>query len=346
MEEMTKQMKFLEDKLKQAELENKELTETSKRAATRIQVNSFKDRKIPKYDGTQEIEEWLRTVRSFVNSKTVSEEEKVNYVLDHLSDEAKLEIRLEVNPLKSTVDEIYKILQNIYGIKQSIFELQQDFYGRDQQEDESLSDYSHVLIKKLLLLQKKDPVMYKDTETILKQRFAEGIQDVSLRRELKRLNRESPTLNFFEVRDQAINWLKDAEGKSGVTFDSLLKTVQQQQQQIEKLTATINEQSSSVSEQRHFDRDRGRGRRYGGGFRGRGSYPRNGDRVSPYSTDSDKSPSVAEKDTPSDSRKSPIICHYCSQPNHISPNCWKRKQDRAKKYADSKNEGKNVSHSS
>ena len=47
----------------------------------------------------------------------------------------------------------------------------------------------------------------EERERALKGRLAEAVRDESLRRELQRLNMESPELGYFELRDRALQWL-------------------------------------------------------------------------------------------------------------------------------------------
>lgn len=290
---------------------------------TNVVVNSFKDRKIAKFTGAEDVDEWTQTVRVYVDSKSSSEREKVAFILDHLGEDAKTEVRLEIDPTKSKATELLEVLRNVYGVKESIFELQQIFYGRDQSEDESISEYSHVLMKHLFSMQKKAPEVYGDSETILKQRFGEGVRELSLKRELKRLNRESPGLKFFQLRDQAIAWEKDTATKTsseGNMFESLTQTVQHQQQQIESLTSSLQQQAE-VSEQR-YQSGRGRGNR-SSKFQKRD-----------YQQKDDNKDESSKEDKDSTSE---IVCHYCNQPNHIQPFCWKKRQDMKKKRANPSN---------
>ena len=56
----------------------------------------------------------------------------MNFILDHLDEAVKIEIRLDIDLDKTTSGELLKLLRNIYSIKQTIFELQQEFYAREQ----------------------------------------------------------------------------------------------------------------------------------------------------------------------------------------------------------------------
>jgi hypothetical protein len=329
-------VKLLEGRLREAELRNQQLAEDRSQRTTNVTVNSFRDRKIAKFNSQTDVDEWTQTVKVYVDSKTVNEQEKVNFIIDHLDEDAKTELRLEIDLAKSTSAEVFKLLKDVYSIKETVFELQQQFYAREQLENESLSEYSHVLMNKLFFMQKKSPDLYKDTDDILKQRFAEGVLDLSLKRELKRINRESQSLKFFQVRDIAISWIRDCEVKTtteSTELESLRQIVKLQEQKLDELT-TVFKNQVHVSEQDSFQRNRS-GQRFHSRGRSRGRRHYQSQRSESKQTDNGNS-------KPGDSSMKPefkpdddhvIICHYCQEPNHIAPNCWKRKQDYKKRYS-------------
>lgn len=329
----------LEDKLKRLEGElrlSKKMChdlEQQDRSHDNIVVNYSKDRKISKFSDKNDIDEWSKNVNLYVTNKFRSEQEKVHFILDHLEDAVKLEIRLEIDPEKSSSTELLDLLTNLYSVKESIFELQHSFYERKQQSGESLNDYSRELMRILYLMKKKDPATYKDTETILKERFAEGVRDLSLRRELKRLNDES-TFKFFQLRDRAVSWMKDAESDTQ-KLDSLVEMISLQKQQQELISIqqqqiqTLNDKMSNHSEQvqkvaeiaEHISSQKDPNFRY----RGRGRSRGRGRGIFHHVTKTDSS-SIGNPDSDK-SQNSDIICHYCSLPNHIAPQCWKKRQD-------------------
>lgn len=299
----------------QLEVSQRKLAELEKQKPN-VTVNSFRDRKVSKFNRNVDVDEWIQNVLTYVNSKTDSEQEKVSFIFDHLDEDAKIEIRLHIDQSKATSKELLDVLKDAYGIKDTQFELQQKFFARNQLESESLTDYSHVLMKQLFDLQKLSPDTFRDSQSILKQRFGEGVRDLSLRRELKRLNRERNDLKFVDVRDQALSWVQDSEvgatADSG-KFDLLLQTVQQQQQQIEQLTLAVREQSQKVvevAENRNY------------------RYKDNRKTTKQHGHNQAQSPKQDDDATAKTDTDAEIICNYCAGPNHIAPQCWKRRRDR------------------
>ena len=127
-------------------------------------------------------------------------------------------------------------------------------------------------------MKKSAPDMYANTDQVIKQRFAERVHDRSLRRELKRLNKESPSLKLFQLRDEAVAWMKDSQAETS-ELQSLRELTMLNQQHIQVLTQTMQEQversqkTADIVQQnltyksRDFSnfRSRSRGRRRGAG---------------------------------------------------------------------------------
>ena len=59
-----------------------------------------------------------------------------------------------------------------------------------------------------------EPSLGARRNTILKEQLAGAVKEESLQRELRRLNIESPSLDFFELRDRGIQWIGRKVGKT------------------------------------------------------------------------------------------------------------------------------------
>lgn len=99
-------------------------------------------------------------------------------------------------------------------------------------------------------------------EKTLKGRLAEAVRDESLKRELRRLNLEMPSLSFFDLRDRAIAWMGNGPQKAHLreipvvretvtSEDKVLNLLQQkgkrlddQQTQIESLLKRLEAMSA------------------------------------------------------------------------------------------------------
>ena len=83
-------------------------------------------------------------------------------------------------------------------------------FSQDNRVDESLDDYSQSLIQMILKMEKLNPSLLWEADVMLEETFAEGVLGVSLRRELKRLNKERPNMEFYQIRNEVDECIKDA----------------------------------------------------------------------------------------------------------------------------------------
>ena len=342
-EELKETIQQLEQKLKEAEIKQKEFRVAAENKNPVI-IQTKPDKKISKFGISDDVDDWIDTVSCYI-SKFKTELEKVDFVLNHLEKGPYTEVRFKIDRQKSTASEVFQILQEVYGVKQTLIQLQQEFFTRQQEPDESMTDYSYVLMEKMIVMEKQGSTAFRNTDEMLKERFAEGIRNVNLRRELRRLNREQPKLKFFQLRDHADRWSKDEElahevaVQESVTLDNLFHVFQEQQQEIKKLNEAVQTRMRGSRGSRGYPRSRGtsRGRGYHRHFTQRYSQTNNS-----YGSTRDSEHKKQEgnamlretsgPETNQDQRHDnqcdgTFVCFYCGQPNHISRNCIKRKQD-------------------
>lgn len=128
---------------------------------------------------------------------------------DHLEGEAKDEIRYRSRAEKEDPVKITTILKELYGCAKSYVELQESFFSRKQQEGESLQEYSHALCSLMDKVRQWAPTSLTNFDILLRDQFIEYVCDPTLRRELKRLVRESPQMAMLEARAAAIQWERE-----------------------------------------------------------------------------------------------------------------------------------------
>lgn len=315
-----------------------------------VVYQSKPDKSVKKFHEDEDIDDWIEKVQSQL-PKMENETEKVNYILNHLDKKPYTELRFRIDRTKATSKEVTTLLKEIYGCKKSFMQLQQCFFSRHQQSEESIDDFCISLMEMVIQMEKMKPAAMKKSDQLLKEVLAEGVRDISLRRELRRLNREQPTLQFYEVRDQAKSWTTDADTESAqeaisqeTQISSLVTTIQEQQQELKKLSEAVFFQPQYRSRSRGRSRYRGRGRGdnsrgRGNSFRGRGdntngrwfnsrgrgrgqSSDTQGASYNYQETDTQATEEVEER-----KYEDPLICHYCRQPNHVQRDCVKRKRD-------------------
>ena len=165
-----------------------------------------KDKKFPKLTRDIDFSEWLQGMKSFVVSRFAEERDRVLFIFDHLEKEARAEVRFRLQLDKCSAEEVLQVLSDLYTPTDSLVKLQQQFYGRNQMAGESLQDYALALMEKLTQIVEKQPTLSKSREEMIKEKFAEGVSDVYLKRELRRVNVERASLKFWELRQLAVSW--------------------------------------------------------------------------------------------------------------------------------------------
>ncbi|CAC5418357.1 unnamed protein product [Mytilus coruscus] len=161
------------------------------------------------------------------------------FMVDNLAGKARQEILGRGDSTSKDPEEIIKILLKVFGDGDNLPMLQQRFYAYHQQEEDLISCSLNMV----------------ELDAALKGRFAESVKDEGLRRELRRLNIESPALKFFELRDRAVHWLgrlvadkksainqevQSASLEAGDSTSDLLEVIKRQEAMIEKQQQQID----------------------------------------------------------------------------------------------------------
>lgn len=220
-------------------------------------------KKLPTFSGLAEgkLEDWIVDMRSAIEARPLSEEEKVNFVYQHLSGPAKNEIRYRG---RDSVSMIFSTLREVFGVQGSSVQLQRAFFERRQKEGEKLRDFSHSLLDLFERAKRKSPHLMDNKEHLLNDQFAEGVSDNILRKHLKKCIREDPDIDFFTLRSEAIEWAEESslpvESQSKVVIEAahakpdtvvMMEMLQKQQEQIDELTKAVKElQASKMSRPR------------------------------------------------------------------------------------------------
>ena len=186
---------------------NEEMSMSKKSYPSYLVVPS---QKISSFSGQTDtkLEDWIYDITTAIKSRPLSQEAEIDFALQHLSGPAREEVKYHK---KNNLDSIFSILREIFGDQGSNVQLQRTFFERKQKFDENLRDFSHSLLDLFVRAARKSPHLEEKRENLLKDQFAEGVSDILLRKYLKSKNRESPFLDFFELRADAIEWAEEGE---------------------------------------------------------------------------------------------------------------------------------------
>ncbi|KAK6184673.1 hypothetical protein SNE40_007100 [Patella caerulea] len=165
-----------------------------------------RERRIERFSGvkgTVSVYEFREEVTRSLKARPTSLEEKVEFILGHLDGPAKEELRYRPAADKKNPEEILDLLVEVFGERSSVTELLGQFYQTKQDEKQSLTEFSHILMEKLDRIFRVDPKMTLNRDIMLRDQFAENVSDKWLRRELKRKTREHPQISFADLREEA-----------------------------------------------------------------------------------------------------------------------------------------------
>jgi len=207
------QAKMLIEKLN-ADLEKTKDTS----ASTHKTVFIAREKKLAKLCGRPvsindpEINEWIQDASQHL--KTIdSVDAQLDFLYDNLGGQCKDEIRLRSESERNTPAKIFTIIRTVFTTHQTLASLQQQFYQRNQEPGETLQKYSLALMKLVDKIELKDSKAITDKDTMLKEKFVDGIQDDGLRREMRKSLQENKSLKFPKFRETVLVWAEDNRTK-------------------------------------------------------------------------------------------------------------------------------------
>ncbi|KAK3730601.1 hypothetical protein QZH41_018821, partial [Actinostola sp. cb2023] len=239
-----------------------------------------RERKIKTFSGRpkdgsseQTIEEFIEEVKTIIGARDMSKAEQLDFITSHLEGAAKEELKVYPEEDRRDPKKVFEILGDAFGEKRSKPQLLKAFYDRRQKDGESLREFSHALSELWTRVVKKDTKCSADSDTMLRDQFADNVRDALLRKELKRSIRVRPGISFLDIREEGISWSEEEEKSPHATQrfrnttstsevkaescilqgkdpqDSILrdlaKMLQQQQEAIKELTAAVARLKSS-----------------------------------------------------------------------------------------------------
>lgn len=214
----------LREELQNLKLENQRLREPvdqgngarSEGGQRREVVYIPRERKCPNFSGktgpgSLSIEDWLEEVECCTRGRQMSEVEKALFMYDHLEGEARSEIKFRPRTDRENATVLINVLTELYSCSNSYVSLQYQFFDRRQKEGESLQEYSLGLLSIMDRILKTNSAAMPSSDQVLQDQFCEGVRDHMLRRELKKLVRQTPTLSLLDLRKEAIRWVEEGQ---------------------------------------------------------------------------------------------------------------------------------------
>lgn len=174
-----------------------------------------RERKCPVFRGTHGIgvEDWVEEVKASMRVRHVGPMDKAAFIFDHLEGEAREEIKYRSAAERDDPDKVFEILKELYGCQKPYVSLQEEFFSRRQLDGESLQEYSHALFCLADKVEANAPYRLTNIPVMLRDQFAQNVDNSDLRRELKRHIRNNPNCTVLDIRAEAMRW----EHEGGIT---------------------------------------------------------------------------------------------------------------------------------
>ena len=257
-----------------------------------------KSKHIPDFNGdTDNVEDWVSQVRSILSVEG-STTDKVYALLDKIDKKTRTQVFFSCKPEHCSVGELLDIICQIHKSSLTGVQLLQEFYNTNQiKGKDTIDDYFVKIVEKANVIKRINPYLIPEIEEAVKEKFAEGVYDINLKRELRRIVHEKK-LSAFEVKIHAEKWYQaeyqsmstkkkktDADEKKDTMSESVFtdSEVSSLQKQIDQLSTLVKQLSS---------KNRGGRGNYKNGT-GRGNNP------------------FRDK-----------TCYTCGKKGHISSSCW------------------------
>ena len=274
----------------------------------------------PLTQGDPTLREWLRDLDVYIRQLGLTESEAVDVALDHLGGEARGEVLCCPAGERVSVEKIAALLSRRF-VTESVQSLQATFYGRLQEDGESLAEYSRSLmslygrVEQAATTSSEESALASLREDALREQLVKGVRDVSIRRELRRLALDHRKVSFYEFRELALALLADTEEVDDVELRHV-------RDRGGKGTSPIPDKSKSSDNKTLTDLVEGQSKL-------QSAMEQLVIQQAQMTTQLEKVASslsvMAEK-----SARSSLSCKYCHKPGHTIEKCYKRKREQAK----------------
>lgn len=168
----------------------------------------------PRKTGDLTINEWLEEFDSYSRQLGLENGDKIAAFYDHLGGVAKEEVLCAPEDERDTFQKIASLLCLRFGPSKSVSSLTSALYARKQLAEESLADFSRVIMRlhdrmEQAAVGPERAALELMRDRVLKEQLVNGARDIAVRRELRRLLVERPELSFFKLREHLLALLPE-----------------------------------------------------------------------------------------------------------------------------------------
>ncbi|XP_076442716.1 uncharacterized protein LOC143281394 [Babylonia areolata] len=176
--------------------------------------------------GKMSAEDFITEGRRVLAVYTMGDEMAAYFIYSHLQGTARRELMLRDLEDTNTPEKVINILLGVFGDGRRVTTLLSTFFSREQLPEESTLDYSHALCSMGRIIRTKRTGAL--TAEMLRDHFIDGLRNLLLKRELRRVVTREPHTTFIQARDEALRLQRELEED-------------QQQQQAREETAQLGD---------------------------------------------------------------------------------------------------------
>lgn len=280
----------------------------------------------PRRGGDPSLSEWSHDLETYNKQLGLEGAEAADVALEYLGGEAREEILCCPPVDRTSVEKILTVLGRRFGTD-SVQSLHANFYGRMQNEGESVADYSRCLmtlygqIEASAESSAESAALFRLRERALREQMIKGVRDVSVRREVRRLALEHGHDSFYELREAVLALIVDTED----TEDAELCHVRDRRKKQELLTPDSPQASDSKI--------------LGDIMNGQRQLHSAMEKLIQQQTQTTQQLQSVASSLSEMAKKKTLTCEYCHKIGHKAEKCYKRRRDLEAKQANQGNRG-------
>jgi len=218
--------------------------------------NDRKPPKLRKFNGEDDkVEDYLKEVNVLMNLQVLPAKQAALWIIDSLEGAARTLVLGKNSGDLDTPQKVMDILKEEWGDRKSHTKKRRTFYGKNQRNTESISEYATKLNQLWERCNEGVPAAERLTEDCLVNTFIDGLKTVELRRELRKavisMTQQGQNVRLNDLIPIAKEWMKEEEEdkvasselliKPEVTVDAVHERYQMEKTGVELMTRQISE---------------------------------------------------------------------------------------------------------
>ena len=187
-----------------------------------LKVSTIRPARLSKFSGSPRktgdltLREWVEELDIYCRNFELEDEDKAEAIFDHLTGQAKDEIRCLGNNERKDPETVLACLREHFAPTESLTSISNAFHSRIQLSGESLGDFSRALMTLYNRMEKvantdEKKALNELKDSYLKGQFIKGVASDRDRTELKRLEGKT----FSEMRDTIVKLLQPTQPLKG-----------------------------------------------------------------------------------------------------------------------------------